>query len=315
MKTKLFIFVIFNFLLYLPLGSLLFSQNINVGSIGYINTAALTAGGDRSDPNPHDSLLFDGAGNLRTETFYSKSGDECEYRVTYVKGTATGKIRKRQIFDVCGQKDTIDEYENGALEKFSVIKGGEQVMTGPESTVKIELSDGSIIILGPNTNYTLPVNVCDLIRQSYLNIGSVWTKIKKMIGGGKFEVTTERYVAGVRGTEFSVEAVEENGVKYDITKVYEGSVEISLKNLDTKSFENKNEELAKLTNDFQSGKITLEEFSAKSLELTQALQNESADLKLSVLVNKGYYLKSDGKILGEPKQFNTSEDNWFKINE
>jgi len=101
-----------------------------------------------------------------TETYYSKSDEECVYRVTYVKGTATGKIRKMSIIDVCGiRKDTIYEYQNGAIEKYSVIKGGEQVKTGPESTAKIELSDGSSIVLGPNTNYTLPHSACDIEKK------------------------------------------------------------------------------------------------------------------------------------------------------
>lgn len=283
--------------------------------IGIIFLGAILSGNVLSEPNPHDSLLFDGENNIRIETSFSKSGNECEYRITYVKGTATGKIRKRQIFDVCGSKDTIDEYENGAITKYSVIKGGEPVKTGPESTAKIELSDGSVIVLGPNTNYTLPVNVCDVIRKGFMDCGSVWTKVKKMIGGGKFEVSTERAVHGVRGTEFTVEILEENGIKYDITKVYEGSVEVSLKDLDTKGYENKGDELTKLTEEFQAGKITIEEYSARSLEITRELQNETSNLKLTQIVEAGFMLKTDGKVLGDPVQFNTSEDTWFKINE
>ena len=277
---------------------------------------ALGAGKVLSGSIPYDSLLFDGASNTRTETYYSKGAGECEYRVTYLKGSATGKIRKMQIFDVCGQRtDTVYEYENGAIEKYSVIKGGEQVKTGPESTVKIELSDGSEIVLGPNTDYTLPENVCDLIRQSSLNVGSMWTKIKKMIGGGKFEVSTETMVAGNRGTEYSVEIKEENGIKYNIIKVYEGSVEVTPKHLDTKSFENNGDALTKLNEDLQNGRITQEEYSAKSVEIMQGLQNESSKLNTSVIVNEGFYLKTDGKSAGEPQVLNTSEDNWFKINE
>ena len=136
-----------------------------------------------------------------------------------------------------------------------------------------------------------------------------------MIGGGKFEVSTERAVHGVRGTEYTVEIIEENGIKYDVTKVYEGSVEVSLKDLDTKSYENKGDELTKLTEEFQAGKITIEEYSARSLEITRELQSETSNLKLTQIVEAGYMLKTDGKVLGDPVQFNTSEDTWFKINE
>jgi hypothetical protein len=263
--------------------------------------------------DPHDSLIFNGENYFRTETYYSKPGDECNFRVTYVKGNATGKIKKMMIYEDCGI-DTVYEYVNGAIEKYSVIQGGEQVKTGPESNVKIELPDGSVIILGPNTEYTLPTNACDLSRSGTLNLGSIWTKVKKLIGGGKFEVSTERAVHGVRGTEFTVEIKEENGIKYDIVKVYEGTVDVMLTSLDTKEYENKGDEMQKITEDYQAGKITMEEYSKKIFEMGNAIQNETANLKISQLVESGYYLKV-GKLLGDPMQFNTSEDNWFKINE
>jgi len=277
--------------------------------------AALPAVTVFSESNPHDSLLFDGENSMRTETYYSKTSAECEYRVTYVKGNATGKIRKMQIFDACGQIDTIYVYENGAIEKYSVIKGGEHVKTGPESSVKIELSDGSYMFLGPNTDYTLPSNICETLKQSYLDAGGVYIKIKKLIGGGEFQVSDRMMIVGVRGTEFSVEIVEVNGIEYSIIKVYESAVEVSLKDIDTKGFENKNEELTRLIEQYQAGKITLEEFSAKSLELTKAIQNVTSNLKLTQIVEAGYMLKTDGKVLGDPVQFNASEDTWFKINE
>ena len=264
----------------------------------------------------HDSLLFDGETNIRTETYYSKSDEECVYRVTYVKGTATGKIRKMQVIDVCGiRKDTIYEYQNGAIEKYSVIKGGEIIKTGPESTAKIDLPDGSEIILGPNTNYTLPVNVCDNIRSGSLDIGAIWVKLKRLINGTKFEVTMDRFIVGVRGTEFSVEVIEENGVKYDIVKVYEGSVEVNMKSMDTENFENNQNELARLAEELQAGKITPQEYSARSVELMKEQTGESTKLKVIQLVEAGYVLRSDGKTLGDPVPFNTSEDTWFIINE
>jgi hypothetical protein len=269
--------------------------------------------------DPHDSLLFDGENNVRTETFYSKSDEECVYRVTYVKGNATGKIRKMRIFDVCGiRKDTIYEYENGAIEKYSVIQDGEQVKTGPESTARIEFSDGSVIVLGPNTDYTLPSNVCDVVKTSFLESGSLWTRVKKLIGGGKFEISTHAMAIGVRGTEFTVEIVEENGVKYNVVKVYEGSVEVTMKKYDTKSHEvdeNNTKEQDKLTEEYEAGKITLEEFSKRTLEIANRQPNVSTKIKFSEIIEPGYLIKTDGKALGDPVPFSTSNDTWFIINE
>lgn len=275
--------------------------------------AALTAGEVLSDSNPHDSLLMDGAVSVRTETYYSKSLKDCEFRVTYVKGNVTGKIKKTTVYESCGVLDSIYEFENGALKKSSIITGGEPVKTGPESTARIELSDGSVIVLGPNTDYTLPYNACDILKKSFLESGSLWFKIKKLIGGGKFEISTHGMAVGVRGTEFAVEIIEENGIKYDVTKVYEGSVEVSLIESETKTYEDKGDKIKNLTEDFQAGKITYEEFS-KALT-NERQKEETANTKLFKIVELGYKLKTDGKDLSEPVPFNTSEDTWFIINE
>ena len=276
---------------------------------------ALQTGIVLSGSDPHDSLLFDGQNSIRTETYFSRSGNDCEYRVTYTKGNVTGTIKKKTIYEACGAIDSVIEYENGALVKNSVIKGGEPVKTGPESTARIELTDGSVIVLGPNTNYTLPLNVCDIVRRSFLETGSLWIKMKKLIGGGKFEVSTERMVDGNRGTEYTVEIIEENGIKYDITKVYEGSVEVSMKDLDKKNSESNEDEMAKLNEDLKSGKVTYEEFAAKLRELIKNQQEGTPNPKLTRIVEAGYMLKTDGKVLVDPVLFNTSEDTWFIVKE
>ncbi|MBK7159931.1 MAG: hypothetical protein IPH77_15720 [Ignavibacteria bacterium] len=79
-----------------------------------------------------------------------------------------------QIFDVYGvRKDTIYEYVNGAIEKYSVIKGGEMV--------KIDLKAqqnrtpgwfGNC--MGTNTNYATAYSACDLMSNSSLVMGSLW---------------------------------------------------------------------------------------------------------------------------------------------
>lgn len=264
-----------------------------------------------SGSNPHDSLLFDGGNSIRSENYYGKSLKDCEFRVTYVKGIVTGTIKKTTVYDACGELDSIYEYENGALKKSTVITGGEQVKTGPESTARIELPDGSVIVLGPNTDYTLPYSACDLEEKYFLYKGSLWTKVKKLIGGGKFEVSSERAVHGVRGTEFTVEIKEENGIKYDIVKVYEGSVEVTLKG--AQGYENQDDKIEKLTEDLKAGKITYEEFS-KGLA-NELQKEESENTKLKKIVEPGNMIKTDGKDLGEPVPFNTLEDKWFIINE
>jgi hypothetical protein len=60
----------------------------------------------------------------------------------------------------------------------------------------------------------------------------LWTKVKKALGGGKFEVSTERAVAGVRGTIFRIDAdalvtaAKGKGRRASIVRVVEGSVAV-----------------------------------------------------------------------------------------
>src|SRR5690606_3101078 len=120
-----------------------------------------------------------------------------------------------------------------------------------------------------------------------------WTKIKKAIGGGKFEVSTHAMAVGVRGTEF---AIETDG-SANVLKVYEGSVEVKPTVVIDK-IEGKAEKLEKLAKDFEEGKITLEEFSQKMTEISSEVQKDSEEL--SIIVEAGYQLTvgKDGTITG-----------------
>lgn len=119
------------------------------------------------------------------------------------------------------------------------LKTGSNVELGDTLTVKtgnlkFELNDGSVIMLAPAS--TLEITEAEFQGQErtgfsgLLKAGSLWTKVKKAIGGGKFEVSTERAVAGVRGTIFRIDAdalvkgARGKGRKASIVRVVEGSV-------------------------------------------------------------------------------------------
>jgi hypothetical protein len=105
--------------------------------------------------------------------------------------------------------------------------------------LKFELNDGSVIMLGPAS--TLEVTEADFEGQerkgfsALLKAGSLWTKVKKALNGGKFEVSTERAVAGVRGTIFRIDADalvtaakgKGKGRKASIVRVIEGAVRVN----------------------------------------------------------------------------------------
>jgi hypothetical protein len=82
---------------------------------------------------------------------------------------------------------------------------------GEGSNVKLVLTDESVIMLGANSQLFFDEATFEgQARKGFsakLLFGRVWAKVKQMAAGSeaKFEVTTERAVAGVRGTIFRVD--------------------------------------------------------------------------------------------------------------
>ena len=100
--------------------------------------------------------------------------------------------------------------------------------------MKFELTDGSVIALAPGSK--LQITEAEFEGQerkgfkAFLGAGSLWTKVKKTIAGAKFEVTTERAVAGVRGTIFRIDAdalvKAAQGRRASVIRVVEGVVNV-----------------------------------------------------------------------------------------
>lgn len=82
---------------------------------------------------------------------------------------------------------------------------------GEASNVKLVLTDESVIMLGARSQLFFDEATFEgQVRKGFsakLMFGRVWASVKKMAAGSdaKFEVTTERAVAGVRGTIFRVD--------------------------------------------------------------------------------------------------------------
>lgn len=120
-----------------------------------------------------------------------------------------------------------------ALKAGSAIELGDTIAV-KTGNLKFELTDGSVIMLSPAS--TLEITEAEFEGQErkgfsgLLKAGSLWTKVKKALGGGKFEVSTERAVAGVRGTIFRIDAealikgAKGKGRKASIVRVVEGAV-------------------------------------------------------------------------------------------
>ncbi len=74
---------------------------------------------------------------------------------------------------------------------------------------KLQLNDESVILIAKGS--TLVIDEASFEGQerkgfaAKLKLGKIWAKVTKSLGSAKFEVTTERAVAGVRGTVFRID--------------------------------------------------------------------------------------------------------------
>lgn len=100
--------------------------------------------------------------------------------------------------------------------------------------LKISLTDESEIVLSSGSQLRIDeaeFKQLDHRRFSaWLLVGSVWSKVTKALSGSdaKFEVVTDRMVAGVRGTIFRVDIVPSSGdAKETLVHVLEGKVAVA----------------------------------------------------------------------------------------
>ncbi len=257
-----------------------------------------------------DSLLFDGANSS-----FIATGNDCKVKVTYVHGIATGSRCVMVIHSVCGVKDSEEVCKAGKIFTGDKLKAGEKISTGPDGYLTIMLSDGKLINFDKNTSIVINSNYCDnnfktqvLLEEGILFIDA---KPNKDIKG--INVTTKYGTAIIEGTEFSYESINESGITTDVLKVFDGSVKFqnNLQNREIfKSAQDKGAEIKKLNEDYQGGKISLEEFQKKLPEL----QTEMIDAtpKSAITVNAGFQSKIVGtKNPTAPESFDVNENRWF----
>jgi hypothetical protein len=126
-----------------------------------------------------------------------------------------------------------------ALKVGSDLELGDTLEVGPRSNLKLTLSDKSVIMLGENSQLRIDEATFEgQERKGFsatLGFGKIWSRVEKMLAGpdAKFEVRTERAVAGVRGTIFRVDAVKVVGATtqiarraHTVVRVVEGRVAV-----------------------------------------------------------------------------------------
>ena len=109
------------------------------------------------------------------------------------------------------------------IQAGAILKVGDTVETKADSRVEIALPSGSLLRVGESSRVML--SAIDPGRQfsARLLLGNLWARVNKLLAGETFGVETENGVAGVRGTEFRVEVVQDQP---DLVRVYEGVVHV-----------------------------------------------------------------------------------------
>jgi hypothetical protein len=101
------------------------------------------------------------------------------------------------------------------------IPQGAQIRTFDDSMVLVAIPGGHQVLLGSNVDLVLS-NIASGDVKLYLSLGKVWSRVRKKLEGLlKFEIETPSAVAGVRGTQFSVEVL---ATGYTHVSVWEGRV-------------------------------------------------------------------------------------------
>lgn len=246
----------------------------------------------------HDSLTYDG------EVYYEfpKKAD-CKIKVTFIEvGIEVTKFTT-EVMEICGEISKEIKTEKIIMTKPGEIPLGSEIVTGPGSYAEIELWDGGLVRIAPNSTVKITADFCDK-RNLIQKTGSiVWHKIKNLLGGGGYEVTTNGAVGGVRGTEFEV--ITDN----DKTtfKVYEGKVEVTpilndaTNKLVIKAYE-------KLIEDMQSGKITMEEYTEKTIKWNEIM--EGSRQFPSVMVEAGNMVTVTFEV-SAPEPIPAENNKWF----
>jgi hypothetical protein len=240
----------------------------------------------------HDSLLFDGENSS-----FIKTGDICRVKVTQASGIAIGSRCKLNILDICGKKDTGEVCKEGQIFPDDKLKAGDKISTGPNGYLTIMLSDGKTISFGHNTSMVLNSNYCD---------NNFATQVL-------LDVITEWGTAVVEGTVYSYSSLKDGAITTDILKVYEGSVKFQriIQDAGKQKVEDKTGQMKQLTEDFQSGKISIEEYSKKMAELQKEMTETLPES--AITVNAGF----QSRIVGtenptEPIPFDTNENRWWE---
>ncbi|MBI3241065.1 MAG: FecR domain-containing protein [Chloroflexi bacterium] len=144
---------------------------------------------------------------------------------TALAGTRSAQLSELKN-EVQSRASSTGEWQS-AVDGAQVAAGG-GVKTGDDSRVRLDISDGTILRLAPQTEFELKQlspEAADSVTQLTLTAGKMWAAVTTALGGGSFDVETPVGVATVRGSYMSVEYFPANGQM--ITSCLEGKCRLT----------------------------------------------------------------------------------------
>ena len=110
------------------------------------------------------------------------------------------------------------------------LTAGNRISTGKSSRIEIRLPDKSFIRIDELATFVLvSVGVDENIKSRNINVkmtlGKIWANVSKLFANkGRFSLSTQTAIAGVRGTIYRMNVNEDRSV---VVKVYQGEVGVS----------------------------------------------------------------------------------------
>jgi hypothetical protein len=110
------------------------------------------------------------------------------------------------------------------------LKAGDEVRTGPKTRLELIMADYSTIRFADNSHFKIfhveagtenkPRNV-----KVHMAVGRSWVNLSRAVGKkGRFDLTCENAVVGVRGTTYRINVKEDQSA---LIRVYNGQVSVS----------------------------------------------------------------------------------------
>lgn len=122
--------------------------------------------------------MFDGS----DKEFSTPRNADCEVNVRFVMPSVEATRYITKTYQVCGGFDTARLGEKGIVVRGDVLVPGEEIVTGPDGNIVIELEDGSVIKLAPNSKVVVARDWCTSDSKVEKFFGKMWTKVKKARG-------------------------------------------------------------------------------------------------------------------------------------